>query len=79
MAAGTLVSRLLMIMVLGLVPFGVTVLQQRFAFAFAYEQGRRNLELQGLLTACVLVAGVVALYVPPHAGGSGRRRRDDGG
>lgn len=34
-------ARLLMIMVLGLVPFGVTVLQQRFAFA--YEQGLRNL------------------------------------
>lgn len=60
-------AQLLMIMVLGLVPFGVTVLQQRFAFAA--EQGRRNLWLQGLLTAFAVLAGVVALLVPAAQAG----------
>ena len=55
-------AQLLMIMVVGLVPFGVTVLQQRFAFA--HGQGRRNLGLQALLVGFAVLAGVAALIVP---------------
>ncbi|AKT50866.1 murein biosynthesis integral membrane protein MurJ [Arsenicicoccus sp. oral taxon 190] len=50
------------IMVLGLIPFGWTTLQQRFLFAL--EDGRTNLYLQALLTAVQVAAALLALAGP---------------
>lgn len=50
------------IMVLGLIPFGWTTLQQRFFFAL--EDGRTNLHLQLLLTAIQIALALLALVGP---------------
>lgn len=50
------------IMILGLIPFGWTTLQQRFFFAL--EDGRTNLHLQILLTAIQITLALLALVGP---------------
>lgn len=50
------------LMLIGLVPFGWNVLQQRYLFAI--EDGRTNLWLQGLLVGTQVVCALLALGLP---------------
>lgn len=56
------VARVLAVMALGTMAFGLTTLQQRYCFA--REDGRTNLWLQALLTAVQVSFGVIAFTVP---------------
>ncbi|GAB3623940.1 hypothetical protein GCM10027418_20240 [Mariniluteicoccus endophyticus] len=51
------------LMLVGLIPFGWTTLQQRFFFAV--EDGRTNLVLQGVLTVVQVAFAGIALAGPP--------------
>lgn len=52
------------VMILGLIPFGLTTLQQRYYFA--REDGRTNFWLQALLTVIQMGFAVAALLVAPR-------------
>ena len=56
------VAWILAAMMLGVMAFGITTLQQRYCFA--REDGRTNLWLQGLLTAIQIAVALLAFLVP---------------
>ena len=56
-------ASVLVIMILGLVPFGIDLLCYRMFFAL--EDGRPTIAMQVLLTGISLLAGVVTLFINP--------------